>query len=1103
MIKKSEIKNLTTDITYKKGVELFHKDNFVDFTVDNEGDWDEISAILENNGKSYCEVTATYDLEADIIEECKCSCREFYNEVGLCKHCVATLLEYEDYFIRKEMHSTYLSGKEEAIQKLKKINKGILKQTTPEVKYLLEQKVMKRTFPLEYKNICKTVKIEPFLYLNMDIYNEATFFIEFKLGTSQMYVLKDVFEFAENMKQMKEHNYGKKLGFIHALEAFEEKSQPFATFICEWANSHKRDFEEPSYSYGYGYTNTPSKLRSIPLNEKYIGQILDLLKEREFTAGIDDVEEKKWQISSEKIKKKLYITGNKDGISVRMQEIMTCICSSEVLYFFEKRIYRIPKEELEPILDFMNCMVTEPGNKVFIQKEDVPVFCRELLPILQQTFDCELKQFEETDYGVLPVSFRIYLDAPQKDFITCKTIAAYGKTDYSVYDKSTDMLKRDMVREAEVAELVSSYCNAYDEKEKQMVISEDEDLLYELLTEGIARLQQEAEVYVSEQLKRMQVMDTPKVSIGVSLSGDLLQLNLTAGEMPKEQLIEILSKYNRKKKFYRLKNGEFIHMDEENMGVLLELKHGLRLSDKDLRQNEIAIPKYRALYLDGELRGSQNVKTTKDKNFKALIRNMKTIEDNDFEIPKNLENVLREYQKRGFLWIKTLQYNGFGGILADDMGLGKTLQVIAFLLSEYETAQEGQERRTLIICPASLVYNWKNEMNMFAPHLPVKMVIGTAKEREEIINHASPQEILVTSYDLLKRDLTLYEGIHFYCEVIDEAQYIKNHSTQTAKAVKGIEAGFRLALTGTPVENRLSELWSIFDYVMSGFLFGYEKFREEFEAPIVQENDETALNRLRKMITPFVLRRLKQEVLQDLPDKLEENRYVELEGEQQKLYDAHVKRMQMLLDEKSDEEFKGSKIQILAELTKLRQLCCDPSLLFQDYKASSAKSDLCIEMIKNAVEGGHKILLFSQFTTMLEHLQERLQQEKISYYVLTGAVNKEKRAKLVANFNKDDTSVFCISLKAGGTGLNLTAADIVIHFDPWWNLAVQNQATDRAHRIGQKNVVNVYKLITKGTIEENIVKLQERKRELADKILTGEGFSGASFTKDELLELLG
>ena len=325
----------------------------------------------------------------------------------------------------------------------------------------------------------------------------------------------------------------------------------------------------------------------------------------------------------------------------------------------------------------------------------------------------------------------------------------------------------------------------------------------------------------------------------------------------------------------------------------------------------------------------------------------------------------------------------------------------------------------------------------------------------------------MTSYDLLKRDIRFYDGICFENQVVDEAQYIKNHGTQAAKAVRRIRSKFRLALTGTPVENRLSELWSIFTYPMPGLFGPYQSFRKEVELPVMHE-DEQATEMIRRMIRPFVLRRLKKDVLADLPDKIEKDTFAKLEPEQQMLYDAHVKRLKLFLDGQNEEQFKTSKIEVLAELTKLRQLCCYPGLLYEDYKPMSAKENLCLDLIGSAVESGHEVLLFSQFTTMLEQLCRRLDQEKIGYYLLTGAVSKEKRKEMVREFQEDDTPVFCISLKAGGTGLNLTAADIVIHYDPWWNVAVQDQATDRVHRIGQKNVVTVYRLIAKGTIEENI-----------------------------------
>jgi SNF2 family DNA or RNA helicase len=341
--------------------------------------------------------------------------------------------------------------------------------------------------------------------------------------------------------------------------------------------------------------------------------------------------------------------------------------------------------------------------------------------------------------------------------------------------------------------------------------------------------------------------------------------------------------------------------------------------------------------------------------------------------------------------------------------------------------------------------------------------------------------------------------------VIDEAQYIKNHYTKAARAVKKIRAGFKVALTGTPIENRLAELWSIFDYIMPGFLYSYDQFQKRLEKPIVSYQNADVMERLQRMMGPFVLRRLKKDVLRDLPDKIEENMLSHLEGEQRVIYDAQVQQLRDTLEGQSDEEFRQQEIVVLAALTRLRQICCDPGLVFDGYEGGAAKVDMCMELIENAMESGHKMLVFSQFTSLLAVLENRMAEAGIPCYKLEGATPKKRRMEMVEAFNREDdtTPVFLISLKAGGTGLNLTAADVVIHFDPWWNLAVQNQATDRAHRIGQKQVVNVYKLIACDTIEENIMRLQERKADLADQILGGSQLGSGRFTREELLEILG
>lgn len=364
-------------------------------------------------------------------------------------------------------------------------------------------------------------------------------------------------------------------------------------------------------------------------------------------------------------------------------------------------------------------------------------------------------------------------------------------------------------------------------------------------------------------------------------------------------------------------------------------------------------------------------------------------------------------------------------------------------------------------------------------------------------------DLLITSYDLLKRDIAVYDEVTFRFEIIDEAQYIKTHTTAAAKSVKLIRSVTKFALTGTPIENRLSELWSIFDYLMPGFLFAYDSFRTQMEVPIVKNEDEEVLERLHKMIAPFILRRIKRDVLWDLPDKLEKIRYAGMESKQQKLYDAQVIRMRNDLKKQSDTDFKRSKIEILSELMKIWQICCDPLLCYTNYDGESAKTELCMELLRSLMDGGHRTLVFSQFTSMLEILERRLTEEKIPYYVITGSTEKEERIKRVKAFDEGNVPVFLISLKAGGTGLNLVGADSVIHFDPWWNTAAENQASDRAHRIGQTKVVTVYKLVAKGTIEERILALQQQKAKLAQDVLSGEGVGSAVLSREDLMEILG
>ena len=630
------------------------------------------------------------------------------------------------------------------------------------------------------------------------------------------------------------------------------------------------------------------------------------------------------------------------------------------------------------------------------------------------------------------------------------------------------------------------------------------------------QFQEVGEVWLSESVRHLRVLPPPEVSMGVSLGGGWLDLKIETAGIDPAELLQVLSEYRQKKKYYRMKNGEFLQLSGGGLQALDSLTADLGLTKSEFQAGEAKIPAYRAFYLDS-LSGDGRMKLfQRDEAYGMMVRDLKTAQSVSYAVPAVLEKTLREYQKIGYTWMRTLARYHFGGILADDMGLGKTLQVIALLTAFYQEKTEqkaaGNEGSgselplpSLIVCPASLVYNWGQEFARFSPGIRVLLIAGTAKERQEQLEEQMRMEasegaqVIITSYDLLKRDRAAYLGRTFEYEIIDEAQVIKNAKTQGAKAVKEISANARFALTGTPVENRLSELWSIFDFLMPGFLYSYRKFRERYELPIVKNQDPEALTALRRMTGPFVLRRLKKDVLRELPGKEERIVYSAASGRQQKLYTASALKLKEAL---AGGAWSGNgKLEVLSQLMRLRQICCDPALCFEDYTGESAKLETCVSLIASASAAGHKILLFSQFASMLERIRERLLQEGISSHLLVGATPKEERSRMVQAFALDEVPVFLISLKAGGTGLNLTAADIVIHYDPWWNVAAQNQATDRAYRIGQEKPVTVYKLILKDTIEENLLKLQNAKLALAAQVVSEGMVSLGDLSQNELMEL--
>lgn len=574
----------------------------------------------------------------------------------------------------------------------------------------------------------------------------------------------------------------------------------------------------------------------------------------------------------------------------------------------------------------------------------------------------------------------------------------------------------------------------------------------------------------------------PNITLDISQSRNgYMGMKLDIEGVDSNEYREIFSSYKNNNRLYRMKNGAYLDLKDKDIEQAFKLIDILNIyNDFD----NMKIPNNKAIYLEKLIEDEDLSFVNGSKYVSNVVKKFDKVKSKNYEVPKDLNATLRDYQVSGFEFFKTLSDYQFGGILADEMGLGKTIQTIAFLLS-------NKDKKSIVITPTALIYNWKNELEKFAPTLKVGLLHAAKSEREKILDNIDNYDVILTTYTTYKNDIDKYKNINFdYC-IIDEAQNIKNPDAIITKAIKNVNAKVRFALTGTPIENNLMELWSIFDFIMPGYLYNKSKFKSIFV------NNDKNIIELKNLIKPFILRRTKKEVITELPDKIEQKIIIDLEKEHKRAYKGYVNLITRKIKENNQDN-----ITVFSYLTKLRQLCLSPELMVKNYQGKNSKLDVLINIINDSSD--EKILVFSQFTKVLEVIGKRLNEENISYSYLDGKTSAKDRVKLVEEFNTNNNKVFLISLKAGGTGLNLTSANIVVHFDPWWNPAVEDQASDRAHRIGQKNVVNVIKLIAKGTAEERVINLQETKKELIEDVINGNLDNSSTLknlSKDDIIDL--
>jgi len=619
---------------------------------------------------------------------------------------------------------------------------------------------------------------------------------------------------------------------------------------------------------------------------------------------------------------------------------------------------------------------------------------------------------------------------------------------------------------------------------------QNEEIEYNFLHHELPKLQKLVQVYATTAV-RMRILPKttiPKIKVRhYREKNHFLEFTFTIDGIPEAEIKEVLAALEEKRKYYRLRDGTLFSLETREMDEIkrfLQTVPGL----EDEWEKTFAVPIVDGLRLLNYFENSDAV--SMEASFREFLKKLEHPEQLQFEVPSQLAEVLRNYQKDGFTWMKTLASYGFGGILADDMGLGKTVQSIAFILSELPVIRESG-KKALIVCPSSVTYNWQSELLKFAPEIQTVIMDGNKAERVSLQSEHNELDVLITSYPLLRSDIKWYMEQDFHVVFFDEAQVFKNALTQTARVVKKLKATHRFALTGTPMENNLEELWSIFHVVFPELFLG------------LREYSELTNKQISRRIRPFMLRRVKEDVLGELPEKREVIDSIDMLPEQKKLYASYLAKLRhKTLRHLDKETFRKNKIKILAGLTRLRQICCHPALFVDGYEGSSAKFEQLLRIVEEGRNAGRRVLIFSQFTKMLHMIGHELTGSGISHFYLDGQTPSEERVQMCNRFNAGERDIFLISLKAGGTGLNLTGADTVIFYDSWWNPAVEEQAADRAHRMGQKQTVQVIKLVAKGTIEEKMNLLQDKKRHLIEEVIDPKDVQMGTLTEEDIQDLL-
>ncbi|TVY08139.1 DEAD/DEAH box helicase [Paenibacillus cremeus] len=1099
------IKLLCGPLAYTQG-EAYYRENKVQIS---HVDPDETLYTATVQGSRLHRVQVDIDSNGDVFPDC--TCPAYQSSERNCKHIAAVLLAIHD-----RLHDgdapvrSYAGSSRDGFDtgtlvrryggaSAKALREAAQTELMDSVLELFDERPQRaigtRTLidsrtPLEVEFTCKPMSYG---------YRRLMFAIELKVGPKRLYIVQKIRAFLEQLDRGEAFVFSKHFTYDPKLHRFRPEQEAILKQLIQ-VYANEKLYREAASGYSSAASSGGGE-RLLLLPPAAWDVLLPLLAAAPSVRfEQDSVTYEGLRVSDEPLPLQFeFDEAASDSCRLEVQGLeQLTVMEPYGMVIAEGKLVRLPPAECKRLAELKLTLEEYGQRHLRISAEHVEPFMEKVIPGLMKLGNVRIAQAVSERIVHTPLQAKLYLDRV-RDRLLAGLEFHYGDIVIQPLDTASRkrsegrILMRDGEQEQRILELMEQAGFAQTEGG---YFTEDEEAEYTFLYHIVPQLEKLVSVYATSAVKiRLFTEHAPvKVNVDVDERTDWLEFKFDMTGIPEADIRQLLKSLEEKRRYYRLPNGALLPLESKEFQELVRFMNEVGIRQADLKGSQLRLPAVRGLHLmdaEQELRQGHTVKL--GKSLRQLLDNMRNPDNLDFPVPNPLASVLRDYQKLGYQWLKTLAHYRFGGILADDMGLGKTLQSIAFLVSVLPEIRESQQP-ALIVSPASLVYNWRNELAKFAPDVRAVIADGSREERSgklKALNEAQPPDVIITSYPLLRRDIDLYVESTFHTLILDEAQVFKNYTTQTAQAVKELQARYRFALTGTPVENALEELWSIFDAVFPELFSGRKAFQELSREAVA------------KRARPFLLRRVKSDVLKELPEKIETLQAAELLPEQKKLYVAYLAQLrQETLKHLNEEGLQKHRIKILAGLTRLRQLCCHPALFVEGYRGGSAKFEQLMDIVEECRSAGKRMLVFSQFTEMLGLIGRELGLRGVPHFYLDGQTPAAERVELCSRFNAGERDLFLISLKAGGTGLNLTGADTVLLYDLWWNPAVEQQAADRAHRIGQKNVVQVIRLVAQGTVEEKMFALQQRKKNLIEEVIQPGHEALSSLTEQDIRELL-